>query len=78
MIPIVLDLRSLADETHMATPARAMTVVRGWGLKIEGEAMSGWVELGNGMAGFAVGLFLHAIPASWWPRWLRGLVGKVR
>jgi hypothetical protein len=32
--------------------------------------------LGNGLAGFAVGLFLHAIPASWWPRWLRGLVGK--
>jgi hypothetical protein len=36
--------------------------------------MSGWVELGDGMAGFAVGLFLHAIPASWWPRWLGKLV----
>jgi hypothetical protein len=38
--------------------------------------MTAWVALGNGMAGFAVGLFLHAIPASWWPRWLRELVGK--
>jgi hypothetical protein len=38
--------------------------------------MNGWVALGNGMAGFAVGLFLHAILrrggpdgcASWWGR----------
>jgi transglutaminase-like putative cysteine protease len=42
------------------------------------DEMSGWVELGDGMAGFAVGLFLHAVPASWWPRWLGKLVGKVR
>jgi hypothetical protein len=40
------------------------------------STMSGWVALGNGMAGFAVGLFVHAIPASWWPRWLRDLAGK--
>jgi hypothetical protein len=40
------------------------------------STMSGWVALGSGMAGFAVGLFVHAIPASWWPRWLRELVGK--
>jgi hypothetical protein len=32
--------------------------------------------LGNALAGFAVGLFVHAIPASWWPIWLRDLVGK--
>jgi hypothetical protein len=32
--------------------------------------------LSNCLAGFAVGIFLHAIPASWWPRWLRDLVGK--
>jgi hypothetical protein len=38
--------------------------------------MNEWLALGNGLAGFAVGLFLHAIPASWWPRWLRNLVGK--
>jgi hypothetical protein len=42
------------------------------------DEMTGWVELGDGMAGFVVGLFLHAIPASWWPRWLGKLVGKVR
>jgi hypothetical protein len=40
------------------------------------RTMSGWVAFGNCMAGFAVGLFVHAIPASWWPRWLRELVGK--
>jgi hypothetical protein len=38
--------------------------------------MTEWVAFGNGMAGFAVGLILHAIPGSWWPRWLRELVGK--
>jgi hypothetical protein len=38
--------------------------------------MNGWVALSNGLAGFAVGLFMHAIPASWWPRWLGKLVGK--
>jgi hypothetical protein len=41
-----------------------------------GAAMTAWLAVGNGMAGFAVGLFLHAIPGSWWPRWLRELVGK--
>jgi hypothetical protein len=40
--------------------------------------MIGWVELYDGMAGFAIGLILYAIPASWWPRWLRDLVGKER
>jgi hypothetical protein len=40
------------------------------------SAMKEWLALGNGLAGFAVGLFVHAIPASWWPRWLRDLVGK--
>ena len=39
-------------------------------------AMDGRITLGNALAGFAVGLFVHAIPASWWPRWLRELVGK--
>jgi hypothetical protein len=38
--------------------------------------MDGRLVLGNCLAGFAVGLFVHAIPASWWPRWLRDLVGK--
>ena len=33
-------------------------------IRFEGRlsAMNGWVALGNGMAGFAVGLFLDAIP----------------
>jgi hypothetical protein len=66
MNEIWLPLRTHGDDSSLGA------------LEIEGEAMSGWVELGNGMAGFAVGLFLHAIPASWWPRWLRGLVGKER
>jgi uncharacterized membrane protein len=38
--------------------------------------MHEWLLLGNGLAGFVVGIFLHAIPASWWPRWLRDLGGK--
>jgi hypothetical protein len=38
--------------------------------------MNKWLALGNALTGFAVGLFLHAIPASWWPRWLRDLAGK--
>jgi hypothetical protein len=42
----------------------------------QGAAMTEWVAFGNGMAGFVVGLILHAIPGSWWPRWLRELVGK--
>jgi hypothetical protein len=40
--------------------------------------MNRWLELGNGIAGFAVGFLLYAIPASWWPRWLGELVGKGR
>jgi hypothetical protein len=40
------------------------------------SAMNERLMLSNCLAGFAVGLFLHAIPASWWPRWLRDLVGK--
>jgi hypothetical protein len=40
------------------------------------SAMNGHLGLGNGLMGFAVGLFVHAIPGSWWPRWLRELVGK--
>jgi hypothetical protein len=45
--------------------------------KFKGEgAMDGRTTLGNALAGFAVGLFVHAIPGSWWPRWLRELVGK--
>jgi hypothetical protein len=51
------------------------SVVGTWKRRSE---MDGWIKLGNGMAGFAVGLFLHAIPASWWPRWLREVVGKDR
>jgi hypothetical protein len=43
---------------------------------LERGAMDGRITLGNALAGFAVGLFVHAIPASWWPRWLRELVGK--
>jgi hypothetical protein len=38
--------------------------------------MDGRTTLGNALAGFAVGLFVHAMPGSWWPRWLRELVGK--
>jgi hypothetical protein len=38
--------------------------------------MNEWLVLGNGLAGFAIGLVVYAIPASWWPRWLRDLVGK--
>ncbi len=38
--------------------------------------MDKWLVLGNGLAGFVVGIFVHAIPASWWPRWLGNLVGK--
>jgi hypothetical protein len=40
------------------------------------SAMKERLVLSNVLAGFAVGLFVHAIPASWWPRWLRDLVGK--
>jgi hypothetical protein len=56
--PISSDLRRVADERNMATPAHTMVMIRRWGRwKLRSEAMSGWVELGNGMAGFAVGLF---------------------
>jgi hypothetical protein len=40
------------------------------------RAMDVQLGLGNGLMGFAVGLFVHSIPASWWPGWLRDLVGK--
>jgi hypothetical protein len=32
--------------------------------------------LENGIAGFLVGFVVSTIPASWWPRWLRGIAGK--
>jgi hypothetical protein len=76
----------LADETRNENPDTgdlytrqlprpAKRVTRAESPK-QDAAMTVWLALGNGLAGFAVGLFLHAIPASWWPRWLRDLVGK--
>jgi hypothetical protein len=38
--------------------------------------MDGRIALGNALAGFAVGLFVHAIPGAWWPDWLRKLLRK--
>jgi hypothetical protein len=68
-----------ADERNML---RRRTLPNEFGVAghrtLRSDEMSGWVELGDGVAGFAVGLFLHAVPASWWPRWLGKLVGKVR
>jgi hypothetical protein len=67
--PDIVDL----DAGQSQLPAMRTT----WSRSPEGDAaMTAWIALGNGMAGFAVGLFLHAIPGSWWPRWLRELVGK--
>jgi hypothetical protein len=62
-------LRLLADERG-STAGNSGPNTKGRG------AMDGRTTLGNALAGFAVGLFVHAIPASWWPRWLRELVGK--
>jgi fructose-specific phosphotransferase system IIC component len=72
--------KSLQASAFIAAPLadeRGMTAgkISGQSLKERG-GMDGRITLGNALAGFAVGLFVHAIPASWWPRWLRELVGK--
>src|ERR1700722_7813263 len=61
---------SIADERGMTRRKKS-----GGSLEWRG-AMDGRITLGNALARIAVGLFVHAFPSSWWPRWLRELVGK--